>query len=202
MIWQNAVTALDDLHGGHFRSVHHLKPRAWDKPGLGWRDILENWIDGDASFPHVVSEAKIQVLTAPNGDRRICPVPADLDAWLSISSPFIRQGGGWIQPSLGAFTRSGNILTAETANVITQITHAGHYIKAGFALRNGWIPPLEDGTGAGPPPAAARHLVGAGTDHDLLAGRVLPGGNVRCRAVALPRHGCASNAPAAATYLR
>ena len=141
MTWIDAHVNLDDLHGGRFRSTHHIKPRAWAKPGLGLRDIIENWGDGDASFPHVVSEAKLRVLTAPNGDRRICPVPTDLDAWLSISSPFIRSGETWIQPSPGTFTRVGNLLSAVTPNVNTYITHAGHYIKAGFLLKGGWLPP-------------------------------------------------------------
>jgi len=131
---------LDDLGGGHFRHTAYLKPVAWDKPGIGLRRIVSDWMAGDASFPHVVSEAKISVLTAPNGDRRICPVPSDLNAWASISAPYVKVGGVWQQPNLGSFSRSVNLLSAVNPNVNTYIQHCSHYIKAGFLLKGGWRP--------------------------------------------------------------
>ena len=135
-----ACAELDELGGGRFRQSLRIKPVGWWDAGGNLRRIVPNWVDGDATFPHVVTEAGLQVLTAANGDRRICPVPADPAAWFSISRPWIKVGGVWTQPSLGTITRSANLLQAETDQVLTRIYHAGHAIKAGFLLKGGWVP--------------------------------------------------------------
>jgi len=129
----------EDLGGGRFRHTQDLKPIAYFQGGL-WRRIVRDWADGDASFPHVISQAGLRVRTAPKGDRRILPVQDDDNAWFSISSPFIQIGGNWTQPSLGAFSRQGNLLQATSTNVNTYIWHGGHFIKAGFLLKGGWQP--------------------------------------------------------------
>ncbi len=131
---------LDDLGGGRYQSTHSLKPIAYYSGGSLAR-INSTWVQGDDAEPHIVSAARLRVRTAPNGDRRFLPVPTDDDAWFSISAPYIRKaGGGWLKPNLGTFTRSGNVLSASTTNVDTTIWHAGHYVKAGFELKNGWLP--------------------------------------------------------------
>lgn len=140
MAWIDTRHFVDDLGGGRFRSTLHITPAAWLKPGQGLRAIVNDWANGDVNYPHVISEAKIRVRTAPNGDRLILPVPTDDDAWFSISSPFINVAGSWVQPALGSFSRTGNLISAINPNVNTYIWHGGHYIKAGFLLKNGWQP--------------------------------------------------------------
>src|SRR3990167_6884354 len=111
----NACAEREDLGGGRFRHTQFLKPVAFDKPGIGWRRIVSDWGDGNAQEPHIVTEARMRGRTAANGDRRILPIPGDDNAWFSLSSPYIKGGGNnWIQPSLGAFTRQGNLLSAVT----------------------------------------------------------------------------------------
>lgn len=134
------IAELDELGGGRFRQSLRIKPIAWRDASGNLRRIVADWADGDALYPHVVTESRLRVLTAANGDRRICPVPGDLEAWFSISRPFVKVGGVWQQPSLGTFTRTANMLQAETANVLTRLYHGGHFVKAGFLLKNGWVP--------------------------------------------------------------
>ena len=78
---KNVCEENEGLAGGKFRSVHHLKPIAHLRDGA-WRRVVPDWADGDINNPHVVSEARLRVRTAPNGDRRILPTPFD-DVWFS-----------------------------------------------------------------------------------------------------------------------
>ena len=98
----NACAEREDLGGGRFRNTHFLKPVAFDKPGIGWRRIVSDWGQGDANYPHIITEARMRVRTAANGDRRagwrIAVRPNGHAANDSVGLSRLIWSGGWASP--------------------------------------------------------------------------------------------------------
>lgn len=129
----------DDLGGGRFQLTQHLRRIAFRNNG-SWARIVNNFMDGDVNFPHVVSLAPMLVYVGSDGLRRICPTH-DPNVWFAIGAPYIKPAGTWQKVNLGSPTRSGNTLTWSIAQADVSIAMAGHFIKLEIALKGGYVPP-------------------------------------------------------------
>lgn len=130
----------EDLPDGKRRTTIGLRPVNYDVGGGRFAAIASNWIDGDATRPHMVAAAPFLVSVGGDGLRRIHPT-RELDRYFEFGAPFIKPAGSWQKVNLGTPTRTKNSLTWTTANAIASIVHAGHYIKLGIELKGGWQPP-------------------------------------------------------------
>jgi hypothetical protein len=128
-----------DLGNGRYRTTHYVKPVAYDNAGT-LRAINANFADGDQTFPHVVTAARLKTYTTGDGMRRLCPT-GEADRYIEIGAPYIKPAGTWQQVSLGAPTRTANKLTWTTTNADVNILHAGHYAKLEIELKAAWRPP-------------------------------------------------------------
>ena len=134
----NACAERESLGGNSYRNIHHIKPIAFLQDGSYVRSN-HNWVNGDATFRHVVTAAPMLVYTASDGMRRIAPT-REPDRYIEIGAPLVKVGGIWTKPNFGAATRVGNRLTWHNVNADMSVTMAGHYIKADIALLGGYIP--------------------------------------------------------------
>jgi len=126
---------------GQYRTTIHGAPIAFKDAHGRLQRISTAWGDGDAAFPNVVTASKLRVRTAPNGMRRIFPVPGDDSKWMEIGAPLVKNASGaWIKPAFTGPTRSGNKLTWTNPNALLSITHAGHFVKLDIELLGGWLP--------------------------------------------------------------
>lgn len=130
---------VDELGGGHFRHTSSLRPIAFRLAGTLTR-IANDFVDGDANFPHVVTQAPLLLYTAPDGMRRICPT-RDPQVYFEIGAPFIRPAATWTKVSLNPFTRQAHRLLSVNPNVNVSLWMGGHLCKLEFELKNGFVPP-------------------------------------------------------------
>lgn len=129
----------EEIQPGVFQATIHSSPIAYRSGGQLLR-IVDDFEDGDASHPNIVTRAPLRSRSSNNGTRRLYPVPDDDSKYLEIGAPFIQLSGIWTQVSLGTPTRSANKITWTRPQTITTITHAGHYSKLEIELRNGFVP--------------------------------------------------------------
>lgn len=135
----NACSERDDLGGGRFRHVQHIKPFAYQDAG-SWRRSVYDWVQGDVNWPHVISAAPMLVYLS-NGKARICPTRDPL-RYVEIGLPYIKVGNKWQQVNLGTPQRMGNGVRWQTAQADVWCTFGGHFLEVGKAeFKNGWIPP-------------------------------------------------------------
>lgn len=132
---------LDDLGSGRYRQTINPRRIAYAEDGVLKRGV-DAWTDGDAARPHVVTRAAMMVYAAPDGMYRVCPT-READVYAEIGAPYVKPAGTWTKVNLGAFSRSGNVLTATNAGgqVRTTITFGGHFIKPEWELLGGYVPP-------------------------------------------------------------
>jgi len=118
----------------------HSAPIAFHD-GAKFVRINPDWADGDTEFPNVVTAAKLRLKTAPDGMRRIYPIPGDDTKWMEIGAPIVKNASGvWFKPTFSSITRTANKLVCSNAQAIMTITHAGHFIKLDIELLGGWVP--------------------------------------------------------------
>ncbi len=129
----------ESIGGGRYRHVQHLRPVAYLDAGR-YQRIVDDWQQGDANWPHVVTRAPMLIYTAADGMRRICPTRDPL-RYIEIGAPYVKIGGVWQKVSLGAPTRTGNRLAWTTTNANVYAVMGGHFIKVAILLKNGWTPP-------------------------------------------------------------
>lgn len=129
----------EDLGGGRFQATIGLRPTAYLENGM-YRAIVNDFVDGDENYPHIVTAAPMLISVAADGKRRIHPT-REIDRYIEIGSPYIKPAATWQKVNLGAATRIGNRLQWTTTNAIVGIDMAGHFTKLGVLLRNGWQPP-------------------------------------------------------------
>lgn len=139
MSYLDACHELDDLGGGRFRHIANLRPIAYLNSG-NYARIVNDFVNGDASFPHVVTAAPMLFYVASDGMRRICPT-CDPNKYIEIGAPYIKPASSWNKVNLNAFTRSGNLLTSVNPNLDVRIAMAGHFCKLEAQLKNGYLPP-------------------------------------------------------------
>jgi hypothetical protein len=135
----NACTERDEMGGGLCREIIGVRPIAYLEGGVYKRAALD-WVQGDASFPHLVSTAPIRVSVAADGMRRIHPT-RELDRYLEIGAPYVKPAASWQKVAFGTATRAGNRVTWHRAEADLSVTHAGHYIKLEIELLGGYVPP-------------------------------------------------------------
>lgn len=135
----DACHELDELGGGRFRHIASLRPIAFRNAGTLQR-IVNDFVDGDVNFPHIVSAAPMLVYTAGDGMRRLCPT-RDPAVYFEIGAPFVKPGGQWQKVSLNPFTRLAHRLLSVNANVDVSLWMAGHFCKLEFELKGGYEPP-------------------------------------------------------------
>lgn len=130
----------ESLGGGQYRNIIGIAPIAYNDGGI-LRAINPAFIDsGDGSYPHIVTASRLMTSIAPDGSRRIHPTH-EIDRYLQVGAPYIKPAATWQQVSLGAPTRSDNLLTWQTTNANVYIQHGGHFAKLAILLKNGWQPP-------------------------------------------------------------
>lgn len=130
----------ESLGGGRYRLTQYQKPHCYQESGV-WRRINDNWEDsGIPVCPHIVTKAPFMVSVGEDGMRRIHPTK-ELDRYVEIGAPYVKIGGEWAQVNLGKPARRGNLLKWTTDQANLYIRMAGHFIKLGILLKNGWEPP-------------------------------------------------------------
>lgn len=139
MTFLDTCHELDELGGGRFRHIANLRPIAFRNAGSLQR-IVNDFVDGDVNFPHIVSAAPMLVYTAPDGMRRLCPT-RDPAVYFEIGAPFIKPGGQWQQVSLNPFVRTAHRLLSVNTNVDVSLWMGGHLCKLEFELKGGYVPP-------------------------------------------------------------
>jgi hypothetical protein len=107
-----------------------------------WKHIINNWINsGIGDKPHMVTTAPFMVGVNPNGGRRIHPT-REQDVWFEISGAKINQAGSWNIVQLGTPTsRIDNRITWNRTNFNAYMDMGGHFIKLGYLLKGGFLPP-------------------------------------------------------------
>jgi hypothetical protein len=130
---------LDELAAGKKRQTIHMRPIAYRDNGSLAR-IANDWGDGDAERPHLITRAPFMVSMANDGMRRIHPT-RELDRYFEFGAPYIKPATNWQKVNLGAPERVGNRLQWTTANANLYVVMAGHYVKLAILLKNGWQPP-------------------------------------------------------------
>ena len=129
------------IGGGQYRTTIHSAPIGFKDAQGRLQRISTSWGNGDAAFPNVVTASKLRVRTAPDGMRRIFPVPGDDKKWMEIGAPLVKNAsGGWIKQSFTGPTKAGNKLTWTNPNASLSIVHAGHFVKLDIELLGGWLP--------------------------------------------------------------
>lgn len=129
----------DDLGSGRRQLTLYQRPICYDDAGA-WQRIVNDFVAGDASWPHVVTAAPMLIYAAADGKRRICPT-READRYIEIGAPYIKPATQWQKVSLGAATRSGNVISWSTAQADVQAIMGGHVVKLLVALKGGWTPP-------------------------------------------------------------
>lgn len=129
----------DDLGGGRFRNVIWQKPIAVRQNG-SLLAMIQDFADGDASFPHAVERAPLRVRRANDGGGRMYPVPRDDTKYIALGPPKIQIAGVWTQVSLGTPSRAGNTLTWTRPQTLTTFTHGGHFADLRIELLGGFVP--------------------------------------------------------------
>ena len=126
--------------GSNYRTTIHGAPIAYQEAGK-WQRIVSNWSDGDASYPNVVTRSRLRTRTAPDGMRRIFPIPLDDTKWMEIGPPYVKKGGGtWTKPAFTGPIRNGNRLTWTNPNATLSVIHYGHGLKLDIELLGGYVP--------------------------------------------------------------
>ncbi len=139
MTFINACTEHIDLGGRRHRHIIGIKPVAYNDAGM-LRAIVNDYVDGDANFPHVNLTTPMMTYVAADGMRRLCPT-RDPARYVEIGAPYIKPAGTWQKVALGTPARSGNMLTWTTAQANVYAQNAGHFVKLGILLKGGWQPP-------------------------------------------------------------
>jgi len=129
------------IGGGQYRTTIHSAPIAFKDAQGKLQRISTAWSDGDAEFPNVVTTSKLRVKMAPDGMRRIYPIPGDDSKYMEIGAPLVKNASGmWIKPAFTGPTKAGNKLTWTNPNALLSIVHAGHFMKLDIELLGGWLP--------------------------------------------------------------
>ena len=124
-----------------YQTTIGIKPVNY-QDGSTWKRISNDWADsGIGERPHIVTAAPFTVSVSPDGDRRIHPT-REQDVWFEISGAKINQAGVWNAIQLGVPTsRVNNRITWNRTNFNAYVYMAGHYVKLGYLLKNGYLPP-------------------------------------------------------------
>lgn len=126
-------------NGAQLTNTIHMRPMAVRQSGV-LLAMIQDFADGDATFPQIVNRAPLRVRTKNDGTRRLLPIPGDDTKWLELGAPFVQVGGTWTQVSLGTPSRTGHTLTWTRPQTITTVTHGGHFVDLEIELRNGFVP--------------------------------------------------------------
>ena len=131
----------ENLGHDQYRTTIGLKPINYQDSSI-WKRINNNWADsGDGDRPHMVTDAPFMVSVSPDGLRRIHPTRED-DVWFEMSGAKINNAGTWNVVPLGTPTsRVDNRITWNRTNFNAYMDMAGHYVKLGYLLKNGYLPP-------------------------------------------------------------
>lgn len=136
----NTHTEKEFLGDGRIRQIHYVAPIAFKDEGGVLQRIVNDFVDGDATFPHIVSAAPMLLYTAGDGLRRMCPT-RDPQVYIEIGAPYIKPAATWQQVNLGAATRTDNKITWSVAQADVSIVFGGHFAKLEIALKGGYEPP-------------------------------------------------------------
>jgi hypothetical protein len=131
----------ESLGHDQYQTTIGLKPINY-QDGSVWKRIVNNWGDsGIGERPHIVSAAPFITSVSPDGLRRIHPTRED-DIWFEMSGAKINQAGTWNVIQLGTPTsRVDNRIIWNRINFNAYMDMAGHYVKLGYLLKNGYLPP-------------------------------------------------------------
>lgn len=135
----SAYVDQDDLGGGRYRNEIAMRPIAVREQGSLLR-MVQNFADGDVTYPQVVNRAPLRLRAGNDGMRRMYPIPGNDDAYLEMGAPFVQVGGQWTQIGLGTPSRTGHTLTWTRPQTITTVQHGGHFVDLQIELRNGFVP--------------------------------------------------------------
>src|SRR3990167_7184455 len=117
----------------------HMRPIGVYENGTLLR-MVQDFADGDATYPNVVERAPLRVRRANNGGGRMYPVPSDDTKYIELGPPKVQIAGVWTQVSLGAPSRVGNTLIWTRPQTLTTFTHGGHFADLQIELLGGFIP--------------------------------------------------------------
>jgi hypothetical protein len=131
----------ESLGRDQYQTTIGLKPINY-QDGSIWKRIVNNWGDsGIGERPHIVTAAPFIASVSPDGLRRIHPTREN-DIWFEMSGAKINNAGTWEVVQLGTPTsRVDNRITWNRTNYNAYMDMAGHYVKLGYLLKNGYLPP-------------------------------------------------------------
>ena len=131
----------ESLGHDQYQTTFGLKPINYQDVGI-WKRIVNNWGDsGIGERPYIVTAAPFIASVSPDGLRRIHPTREN-DVWFEMSGAKINNAGTWEVIQLGTPTsRIDNRITWNRTNYNAYMDMAGHYIKLGYLLKNGYQPP-------------------------------------------------------------